>query len=153
MNVVGIIAIHGGNIEPGTSEIAKAIAKDNLSVFINTDSVHIESIDFNNEDIKKFLDRVDTVISIHGEKSVNESFIMIGGLDKELAAKIKQSLEKSDFITQKPPERLDGDNLENICNRGRSGKGVQIEISRKLRDELMQDNNLMEKFAGSVLQF
>ncbi|MEZ4113948.1 MAG: poly-gamma-glutamate hydrolase family protein [Candidatus Paceibacterota bacterium] len=42
----GIIAIHGGDTEIGTSEIAKNIAGDNFEYFISSSNSHIKSTKF-----------------------------------------------------------------------------------------------------------
>jgi phage replication-related protein YjqB (UPF0714/DUF867 family) len=38
----------------------------------------------------------------------------------------------------------------NICNRGKLKQGVQLEISRKVRDLLRTDGNELQKFASAV---
>lgn len=148
----GIIAIHGGAIEPGTDAIARAIAGEQFPFYINTKGPHVASVDFTNPEIEKFLMKVDVVISIHGEHSTDESFVMIGGLHVELREKIKSALEEAGFNTKEPDDAHDGDNPKNVCNRGRSGMGVQLEISRKLRDELIQDKNMLRNFSNSITQ-
>ena len=37
--------------------------------------------------------------------------------------------------------RLQGRHVQNICNLGRSGRGVQLELSRGLRSSLFLDHN------------
>lgn len=146
---IGIIAIHGGNIEPGTEEIAKNIAGANLPIYINNSGKHIESITFDNPEIEKFLMDKDIIVSIHGEKDAENSFAMIGGLDLYLKSKIESKL-KTNFEIKEPPENLNGNNPDNICNKGKSGKGIQIEISRKLRNELLENTENMRIFTISV---
>jgi phage replication-related protein YjqB (UPF0714/DUF867 family) len=48
--------------------------------------------------------------------------------------------------------RLHGVEPGNICNRGTSSAGVQLEIPRSLRDRLMADGRLMAAFVESVRQ-
>jgi phage replication-related protein YjqB (UPF0714/DUF867 family) len=38
----------------------------------------------------------------------------------------------------------------NICNRGRLKRGVQLEISRKLRDALKANRDLLQAFANAL---
>lgn len=38
----------------------------------------------------------------------------------------------------------------NICNRGRSGAGAQLEITRGVRDALKADKACLDAFAGAV---
>ncbi len=146
---IGIIDIHGGNIEPGTEEIAKNIAGDNLPIYINNSGKHIESTKFENSELEKFIMDKDIIVSIHGEKDVENSFAMIGGLDLDLKSKIESKL-KTNFEVKEPPEILNGNNSDNICNKGKSGKGIQIEISRKLRNELLENTENMRLFTISV---
>ena len=146
MKNVGIIAIHGGNIEPGTSEIAKGIAGDIFLLYVNNKGKHIPSNLFKDKEVIRLLEKVDVVLSIHGEKNNEYAFVMVGGLEKELVDKLEKALVGLDFEIKTPPENLDGDNPLNICNKGKSGKGVQLEISRKLRDNMINDSELMKKF-------
>lgn len=146
---IGIIAIHGGKIEPGTEEIAKNIAGDNFPIYINNSGKHIESTLFENPELEKFITDKDILVSIHGEKDTKNSFVMIGGLYLQLKSEIESAL-KENFEIKNPPKNLDGDNPENICNKGKFGKGIQIEISRKLRNELLENAEKMGLFTTSV---
>lgn len=150
MNRYGIVAIHGGDIEPGTAEIARSIAGNDYPLFVNETGGHIPSKEFDNPTLQDFLGHVETVISIHGQKDTQQSFIMIGGLDRDLGKKIRDPLQSSGFMTVIPPDELDGDNPMNVCNRGAKKQGVQLEISHKLRDELTANPDLMEKFSRLI---
>ncbi len=148
-----IFAIHGGGIEVGTSQIAKSIARDNFSLYIKEGkdySEHVTSILFTDIKANELLAKIETIISIHGLKDKSKSYVMIGGLDIELTSKIEDSLIGDGFIIEQPPESLDGDNKNNICNKGKSLKGVQIEISRKLREDLYRNKELMLKFSEAI---
>jgi phage replication-related protein YjqB (UPF0714/DUF867 family) len=46
-----------------------------------------------------------------------------------------------------------GRNPANICNRGANGKGVQLEISRGLRDNLTQVHGLADTIHASLKRF
>lgn len=71
-----VIAPHGSSIEPGTSEIAKAIASDDLDLYVfeglkpvgNRD-LHITSIRFDEPVGLKLLSAASRVVAIHGEGS------------------------------------------------------------------------------------
>jgi phage replication-related protein YjqB (UPF0714/DUF867 family) len=43
-----------------------------------------------------------------------------------------------------------GTDPQNICNRGKSGQGVQLEISRKVRDLLRNDKKQLKVFSDAV---
>lgn len=156
---VAIIAIHGGNIEPGTTEIAKIIADRELSfyTFIGTKSpggngdLHITSSNFDEPECLKLVQSCNTVISIHGENNNGKgNFVMVGGLNTELAARIEKNLKESGFKVIEPSEDVRGLDERNICNRGMSGTGVQLEISMELRNELRICKGLMTRFATAV---
>jgi phage replication-related protein YjqB (UPF0714/DUF867 family) len=147
---IGVIAIHGGNIEPGTGEIAKALAGDDFPVYVNEEGPHVTSSEFQNEKLDELLKRVDLVISIHGQYDTESAFTMVGGFHKELASKISEALSGAGFAMKSPPENLDGDNPKNVCNRGLFGKGVQLEISRLQRDQLLDQKNLMDKYIEAI---
>jgi phage replication-related protein YjqB (UPF0714/DUF867 family) len=148
-----IFAIHGGNIEPGTKEIAEQIASDDLSLYFfegESGEDHISSDSYEEPKALELASKVETIISIHGEKNTEESFVMVGGLEKELSQSIEDKLREAGFIIKEAPDELDADNPENICNRGQKGEGVQIEISRRLRKELGEDKDLQTKFTEAI---
>jgi phage replication-related protein YjqB (UPF0714/DUF867 family) len=147
---IGIIAIHGGDIEPGTGEIAQALAGDDFSVYVNEEGPHVTSSEFQNEELDELLSRIDVSISIHGQHDTESAFTMVGGLHKELVSKISESLSGAGFAMKNPPENLDGDNPKNVCNRGLFGKGVQLEISRLQRDQLLAQKNLMDNYIEAI---
>lgn len=123
----GIIAIHGGSIEKGTSEIARALAGSDFPLFINEQGPHIPSTDFHHPNFDQLSKQCEKFISIHGEKTKDESFVIVGGLDSDLSQKIEGSLLSAGFEQKHYPDRLRGIQKDNVCNRGLSGKGVQIE--------------------------
>jgi phage replication-related protein YjqB (UPF0714/DUF867 family) len=59
-------------------------------------------------------------------------------------------LEGAGFQTRVPTERLMGTDSQNICNRGKLRRGVQLEVSRKVRDLLRTDENELQKFTAAV---
>lgn len=150
-----VFAIHGGKIELGTSRIAKSIAREDLSFYSfegESGASHIPSELYNEPRALELASKVETIISIHGEKNTEESFVMIGGLNKGLAKQIENRLKEVGFTPKEAPEGLNANNPENICNTGKSEKGVQIEISRKLRKELWESEELLKKFVDAVRQ-
>ena len=140
-----IVAPHGGAIEPGTSEVAKQVADNDLSLFIfegikpkSNKRLHITSTNFDEPRCIKLVQASDTVVAIHGEGS-NELSVFIGGRDEELCVQLKAILERCGFSV-KPHGNPDlhGVAAENICNRGRHGVGVQLELSSGLRQTFFQ---------------
>ena len=152
------IAIHGGKIETGTTELAYALASRNnysyysyLGVKI-TDNfhLHIDSKEFDETVALKMVSQSETTISIHGCGGLDE-FTYVGGRASELADKVKESLTKHGFTVLEAPAELAGMSPDNIANKNKKGAGVQIELSQGLRTRLLADGgNLMEKYVLAV---
>jgi len=135
-----VLAPHGGGIEPGTSEIAREIAGDDFSFadFAGIKSsgnarLHLTSTNFDEPRCLKLVHAASEVLAIHGEESARP-VVFLGGKDHELGARIGATLIAAGFTVQthQDPE-LQGVAAYNICNRGRTGAGVQLELSRGLR--------------------
>jgi phage replication-related protein YjqB (UPF0714/DUF867 family) len=88
-------------------------------------------------------------ISIHGKKGVEE-FIMLGGLAENLISRVKAALEEKGFIVLSPEHGVEGDLAANICNKGAAGEGLQVELSRGLRDAFAQNPEKLKIFSQAV---
>jgi phage replication-related protein YjqB (UPF0714/DUF867 family) len=139
---VAVIAPHGGGIERGTSELARAIAGAELSLYLfegrlskgNKETLHITSHKFDEPEGVAIVASSVKALAIHGEASKQAAVVYLGGRDKELGAFLRQHLEGAGFtVTTHADARLQGVDPNNICNRGRSGLGVQLELSEALR--------------------
>lgn len=151
-----VIAIHGGDIEPFTTEIAKSIAGENLSFYgfigmkkAGNRFLHITSNNFDEPRCVSLVKKSYKVVSIHGKKG-DEEFLMLGGLDENLISIISNSLTKAGFNIIDTAESVSGKSKNNICNRCKSEKGAQLEISRGLRTKLTGDRELLNKFSCSI---
>jgi phage replication-related protein YjqB (UPF0714/DUF867 family) len=137
---VVIAAPHGGAIEPGTSEIARAIAADDLSYYLfegrkraGNAALHITSSNFDEPECLKLLLSGVTVLTVHGEASKHE-VVYLGGRDKTALERIRHSLaDQSLTVCEHENPELQGTHPSNICNSARSGAGVQLELSLGLR--------------------
>jgi phage replication-related protein YjqB (UPF0714/DUF867 family) len=141
-----IIAPHGGGIEPGTSELAEAIADDDLSFYTfegkkprgNSD-LHITSTRFDEPECLALLAKSPICITVHGEGSSKE-VIFMGGLDNIMACRIRISLQRHRFrVEVHNNKNLKGTEQVNICNRGTTGRGVQLELSEGLRQTFFEN--------------
>jgi phage replication-related protein YjqB (UPF0714/DUF867 family) len=142
-----IVAPHGGGIEPGTSEIADAIADEKFSFYAfeglkskeNTD-LHITSTRFNEPMCLTLLGVSEVVVTLHGEHSEDDGEgVFMGGLDEALGALIGTALTRQGFDVRKHKKRnLQGLEVKNVCNRGTSGKGVQLELSKAVRKTMFK---------------
>ena len=139
---VCVVAPHGGGIEPGTSELAVAIAGQDRSLYVfeglkrtNNGDLHITSARFDEPICLGLIAECDTVVTLHGESSDGDvQVVFLGGRDAVLGERVREALELAAFeVRVHPDPRLQGLEPLNLCNRGRSGAGVQLELSRGLR--------------------
>jgi len=147
-----IIGIHGGQIEPGTEEIVRKIAGDDLSFYIfsgNKETQHITSTNFDEKTCLDLVTKSKKAVSIHGKRGLDE-FVMLGGLDNNLVKKTDYKLSSVGFSVVPPDDNVSGSQKNNICNKGSSGEGLQVEISRGLRNVLMKDEAKMKLFSQGV---
>jgi len=136
-----IIAPHGGKIEPKTSDIAAGIAGDQFNYYCfeglkaaGNRCLHLTSHNFDEPQALELLARSQTVVAVHActdEKAV----VYPGGRDEELMGAIAKELKAAGISVANQNIRYQGVNPDNICNRGASGRGAQLEISRGLRDD------------------
>lgn len=137
---VAVIAPHGGGIEAGTSEIADAVAGREHSFYAfegmrgheNSD-LHLTSARFDEPRALQVAGRSEVVVAIHG-RNRDDEIVFLGGLCEELILHLAAALERAGFRTGRHDEPgYSGTDPDNICNRGRSGRGVQLELPRGLR--------------------
>ena len=145
---LGLVAIHGGGIEPGTEEMARFVADHSgasLYVFAGRRetgnlSLHRPSHRVILQDrplVKKFLNHVNMAISIHGHGR-NERCAYVGGLPQ---AMVQQFVEVAQaalshyewiFDPESIPSEIRGQNPNNIVNLP-PAQGMQLELPRDLR--------------------
>ena len=149
---ISVIAIHGGNIEGGTSEIAAYLNKIsgyNLFIFEGIKSkksdnssnldLHITSSRFNNIDCLQIVEHGISTISIHGADE-DEELTYVGGLNNAHGTFIKNELRKEGFtVPDKIRKGLEGYSKRNVCNINKNNAGVQLELSRGLRKLIFGD--------------
>lgn len=142
-----IVAVHGGGIEPGTSEIADAIAGEEFSFYgfeglksRGNAVLHITSTHFDEPVCLEIIGRSERVITIHGEESETAGEgVFVGGLDEDLGHTLGLALEAKGFdVRRQSDPDLQGRDPENVCNRGTSGKGVQLELSQGVRKTMFR---------------
>jgi phage replication-related protein YjqB (UPF0714/DUF867 family) len=142
-----IVAPHGGGIEPGTSEIADAIARERWSFYTfvglkrtGNSVLHITSTCFDEPMCLILVGNTNRVVTIHGEESKDDGEgVFVGGLDAELGTSIGGLLTQQGFDVRTHPDRnLQGLDAKNICNRGTAGAGVQLELSLAVRETLFE---------------
>ena len=144
---IGVMAIHGGNIERGTEQIAYHVAThSSSSLYVISPRTqkrdwkfHISSNRINPKESKhlsQFLDHVSAAISIHGHV-IKRNVICVGGLNHGLRRTIVDALREHfdvvDAVEQGGVCRnLAARNQKNVINLTKE-KGVQIEIPLAMR--------------------
>ena len=106
-----IIAPHGGGIEPGTSEIADAIACQRWSFYAfeglkrtGNRVLHLTSTCFDEPMCLVLLGNTNRVVTIHGEESDDDGEgVFVGGLDDDLGTSIGACLTAEGFNVRKHP--------------------------------------------------
>ena len=143
---IAVIATHGGGIEPGTVDIADGVASSEHTFYAfkgikrkGNAVLHITSTKFDDPKGVRLVENADVVVSIHGYQGKDE-VVFIGGKNQNLKEKIRYMLNEAGFHAEISTKTgLRAQHPENICNRCRSGEGVQLEISRGLRDRMFDN--------------
>ena len=157
---VAVIAPHGGSIEPGTLEIAAEISGDTFSFYAfealrpagKRGSLHITSARFDEPEALKLLGKARKAIAVHGRADGrDQSTVGVGGLDASLRDEIVAALTAAGFSATAVFEGgLAGRDPANICNRGVTGAGVQLELPRTLRRQLTSRPGLLCAFRNAI---
>jgi phage replication-related protein YjqB (UPF0714/DUF867 family) len=147
---VTIIAPHGGRIEPRTSYIASRIAGDKFNFYgfkgikpDNNRCLHITSHKFDEPQALNLVENSRIVVSIHACTD-RQALVYPGGRNEELIAAIVKALTAAGITVADRIAKYQGLNPNNICNRGLTGKGAQLEISRGLRDDMDRVHTLCD---------
>lgn len=138
------MAPHGGGIEPGTTEIANAVAGDvhSFYTFIGLKKqgnarFHISSINFDEPEGIRLAKKSKTILTIHGCKGDN-TIVYLGGRDRPLKEKIRTALLDAKFSVRESSQ-FPGKNPFNICNQSRLYIGAQLEITAGLRRKMFHN--------------
>ena len=153
---VAILAPHGGTIEPETASIARAVAGNDLSFYLFEalragahGDYHITSHRFDEPRALALVAGADTSIAIHGRKDDGTDTVWLGGRDEILRHAVGDALRAAGFASALNTA-LPGVHPSNICNRTRSGAGVQLELPRSLRRNLAEDGAMMARFSTAL---
>ncbi len=152
-----VMAIHGGSIEIGTSQLARSVAEKlqcDLYLFegirdYNNRILHITSTNFNEPKARELVKKSNLTLSIHGCRGTNE-VTYIGGLDSKTGNKIVSHLKAAGFKVEDAPGRLGGKQIDNICNQNSINKGVQLELTYAMRKSLLNETKSFEKYTEAL---
>jgi phage replication-related protein YjqB (UPF0714/DUF867 family) len=149
------IAIHGGGIEPGTTEIADYLAGsthrfycfDGMLPSGNSD-LHITSTAFDEPQALSLVAASDYVMSWHGAAGT-VPVTYIGGLDTEVGGRITEALTRAGFSVEPGGPGLTGTDPLNIVNKGARSMGVQMELTTALRESFFEDFTRLGRDGGA----
>lgn len=142
-----VVAPHGGGIEPGTSEVADATAAEALGFYAfeglkprGNGDLHITSTRFDEPVCLSLIERSQVVLTIHGEHGQADGpLVFSGGLHQPLRRRIETALRARGFDVRRHNDPdLQGLDPRNLCNRGQTGRGVQLELSQALRLQMFE---------------
>ncbi len=140
---ISIVAPHGGKIERGTMGLADAIAGTEHSYYCfegkktkNNRALHVTSNNFDEPIALSIVRNSRRVVTIHGAKG-EEAAIYAGGRDQTLRLLMLGALSAQGFYAvDDPSPTRQGRGVNNICNRGLSGRGLQLEFTFAMRRAL-----------------
>lgn len=143
-NLVLIMAPHGGGIEPGASEIALAVSQPEYNHYSfeglkrsGNRVLHITSSRFDEPVAMAAAKNSRVILTFHGCTG-DTPLVFMGGLDSRFKHIIELNLQKAGFHTGERQDIL-GNDPANLCNRGSSGRGVQLELTQALRRLMFRD--------------
>jgi phage replication-related protein YjqB (UPF0714/DUF867 family) len=138
---VAVVAPHGGRIEGRTSEIARQIAGEEHALYLfeglrtsgdNFDCLHLGSHRFDEPRALELISVCDTVVAVHGYAATGPD-VLLGGLNERLKREVARALAQVGLTYLTDRHRFPGRDPGNICNRGRTGQGLQLELSSGFR--------------------
>jgi phage replication-related protein YjqB (UPF0714/DUF867 family) len=161
-----IAAPHGGGIEPGTSEVAAALAGETHALYVfegykgeENRRLHVTSTRFNDPQLADLLGKSEYVATVHGCREA-QPLVYVGGLYEICVYQAINLLRRAGFSAHRDKSHHAGRFPANLCNRGRSGMGVQFELSRGLRRQMFASlthtgrqypNELLQRFTEALL--
>lgn len=156
-SAIAILAPHGGGIEAGTSEFARAVAGTEFNLYLfegirpsgNYAALHLTSHCFDEPRCLALLSACDHVVTIHGCRG-DRPRALLGGLDLGLKKLISDAIAAVGIESHLMGHPYRAIHPRNICNRGRRGAGVQIELTSALR--LRKSNRSIVSAIRAVLQ-
>lgn len=152
---VTIFAVHGGDIELGTSRLARYMADKDLNLYIfsgwlGADSrrLHITSTRFNDPDAVRLATSSVLGVAIHAQAARGRQ-VCVGGKNTDAARLVALRLEAAGFSARTPCTRLPGVSDKNIVNLP-SASGVQLEITLGLLKRLDRGPEAAQRFTAAV---
>ncbi len=147
-------AIHGGEIEPGTEELARTLAGQDWSLYVfhaRVPGLHLTAHHFDDARIVQLAGRSGRCVGIHGyaEHADHQADTCVGGADAALRGRVAQALRRIGTTTEEPCRLLPGVHPRNVVNLSPRG-GVQLEMSQAFRRKLGSDSKLRSRWIRAL---
>lgn len=128
------------DLEKAQADIARVIAGNYFNRYLfdgilpsgNYVALRLTSHRFDELRCLDLLAQCDHVISMHGCRG-EAQHALVGGLDEPLKAAVAQAIWAPSIDTRIEDHQFPATEPKNICNRGRRGVGVQVEMTMPLR--------------------
>lgn len=151
------IAIHGGGIEGGSGEAARAVGDGLMSHYefaglkpTGNGDLHVTSTNFDEPQCEAIVHNARRCLSFHGYTgTVGVAETAIGGLDEEMVDRVTARLEAAGFTVITAPSEIAGTDPANICNETLISAGVQLELSRAQREAFFPGGDLSRAMRDS----
>lgn len=171
---LSVFAIHGGGMEPGTSQLSREIAGLDLNLYLfnatladpdpwvagqanANQPLHLTSKAFDEPRALKMTqaEGLEDCVSIHGFGGADRPAACVGGGNERRMTSVGHLLSRlfldlgSEWQIEFPCTHYPGKHRDNIINRC-PNQGVQIEFSRVARKMMVDDPELMRRVAETV---
>lgn len=137
-----IAAPHGGGIEPGSSEIAEAIAGNTHGLYLfhglkrDASVLFVPSVSFDEPELARVTKTYGTIIAVHVIPG-SDRLIYVGGKNRQLADAIMRALTTAGFDAKPLTQSSTAFATANLINKTAVG-GVQIELSSAVVDGMFR---------------
>lgn len=145
------VAIHGGAIEPPTSQLAlycagSAGAHSSFEALsdLKAAALALPAASFDEPFALVNVGNSARTVSWRGVEDQREAeeVTYVSGIDDVLVSLVTQELNAAGFVTDTPPLRFGGGDPLNIANKNRARAGVQIDLTRSLRKSFYAGGDL-----------
>lgn len=146
-SAVTVLAPHGGDIEEGTSELARAVAGKSFNYYAfngyartgdEGQRLHVTSSRYDEPRCLALLDRSLVALALHG-CGAPRAAVLFGGANGALRAMLEEEVAALGLVVGEHP-RLKGTHRRNLVNRPPL-QGVQVELTDQQRALLIESCN------------
>ena len=113
--------------------------------------LHITSHRFDEPCALRIANQSGTVVTVHGRKNNGDAdTVYLGGLNHKLVSRLAHELDAGGFRSESYVSGLSATCPTNICNRGSSGEGTQLELPYGVREKFARNEDRLNRFSNAV---